>query len=465
MLGAVASLADFPHLVAQLDPKKNGPLAPRSITAGTHRKLWWRCPEGPDHLWEAAVRDRVGRGTGCPFCVGHAVSVTNSLARRLPEIARQWHPTKNGELRASDVVLQSQIDVWWKCPGGPDHEWRSKVQTRFLSPGCPFCTGHRPSKARNLAVVYPELVEEWHPTKNGALTPEGVTPRSSRGMWWMCCWGHAWRATPANRAKGQGCPFCAGQRTAPELSLAVVRPALAKEWHPTKNGDLGPADVTMGSSKTVWWKCPKGADHEWDTQVSERGAAGAGCPFCAGQRVSATNSLAARFPAVAALWHPTKNGDLTPRDVTPRSGLTVWWHCPSGHAWEAPCANMARDGLGTKEGAPSMGCPFCRNLRVSPTNSLAARFPKVAGEWHPTKNGDLTPRDVIAGSKRRAWWRCAFGHEWQTSLCNRTGAGTGCLACYRLGHKRSVATKRARRSRVRLAAYDGPTHGPVRRVK
>lgn len=35
-------------------------------------------------------------------------------------------------------------------------------------------------------------------------------------------------------------------------------------------------------------------------------------------------------------------------------------------------------------------------------NSLAILFPQLAKEWHPTKNGLLTPDDVIAGSSKKA---------------------------------------------------------------
>jgi hypothetical protein len=46
--------------------------------------------------------------------------------------------------------------------------------------------------------------------------------------------------------------------------LAEKYPNLANEWHPTKNGELSPYDVTNGSNKKVWWKCAKGNDHEWE---------------------------------------------------------------------------------------------------------------------------------------------------------------------------------------------------------
>lgn len=50
-------------------------------------------------------------------------------------------------------------------------------------------------------------------------------------------------------------------------------------------------------------------------------------------------------------------------------------------------------------------------------------------QWHPSKNGPLTPQTVTYGSKRRVWWKCAYGHEWQAAVYTRTGAGTGCPVC------------------------------------
>ena len=38
---------------------------------------------------------------------------------------------------------------------------------------------------------------------------------------------------------------------------------------------------------------------------------------------------------------------------------------------------------------------MARNRRKA---SLAEEYPELAAEWHPTKNGDLTPDDVVAGS-------------------------------------------------------------------
>ncbi len=47
------------------------------------------------------------------------------------------------------------------------------------------------------------------------------------------------------------------------------------------------------------------------------------------------NDLAAKAPDVAAQWHSTLNGNLTPEMVTPGSHRRVWWQCPLGYTWKA----------------------------------------------------------------------------------------------------------------------------------
>src|ERR1039457_809599 len=50
------------------------------------------------------------------------------------------------------------------------------------------------------------------------------------------------------------------------------------------------------------------------------------------------------------------------------------------------------------------------------TNTLQAIHPKLAGEWHPTRNAPLTPNDVTCGTGKKAWWLCKKGHEWEASI-------------------------------------------------
>jgi hypothetical protein len=101
------------------------------------------------------------------------------------------------------------------------------------------------------------------------------------------------------------------------------------------------------------------------------------------------NCLATVAPEVAAQWHPTKNGDVTPSDVVANENRKYWFKCDVhwDHEWEATLCDRASGGT---------GCPCCVNRKASETNSLASLKPAAAARWHPTKNGDLTPDDVVA---------------------------------------------------------------------
>ena len=116
--------------------------------------------------------------------------------------------------------------------------------------------------------------------------------------------------------------------------LASFYPALAKEWDAEKNGALSPEAVTPASNRKAWWKCPLG--HSYSAVISSRALRGSDCPYCAGSKALAGfNDLAAKAPDVAAQWHPTLNGNLTPEMVTPGSHRRV--AVPPGAYVESVC--------------------------------------------------------------------------------------------------------------------------------
>jgi hypothetical protein len=59
-------------------------------------------------------------------------------------------------------------------------------------------------------------------------------------------------------------------------NLSVDNSVLASQWHPVKNGDLKPEDVTPSSNKKVWCICEKG--HEWKEKVYLQDRS-EGCPL------------------------------------------------------------------------------------------------------------------------------------------------------------------------------------------
>ena len=350
-------------LLEQWEKEKNLPLTPSVISRGSKRKVWWRCEKG--HNWQTAVYTRTGGGTGCPVCAGKVAQAgENDLAMLFPELARQWHPTRNGDFLPEQVVPGSHRMVWWICEKG--HAWRAQVKSRVSGCGCPVCANREIRAAENdLAAQYPQLAVQWHPKKNGSLTPDAVPPGSKRKVWWLCQKGHEWQATIASRTSGgNGCPYCAGKKViAGENDLASRFPAIAVQWHPEINGNLTPQQVTPSSNRKVWWRCELG--HEYQAAVAARTMGGSGCPYCAGRKVlSGFNDLAAMVPEVAKQWHPTLNGSLTPGMVTPGSHRKVWWECDQGHVWKAA--------VYSRTGPKKCGCPVCAGkVRISARMSAA----------------------------------------------------------------------------------------------
>ena len=104
----------------------------------------------------------------------------------------------------------------------------------------------------NLYVLKPNLVKEWHPTKNGNLKPSDVTPGSGKKVWWICETGHEWQAVIYSRNRGSGCRLCNHHTKTDYNRLALSIQHLIKEWHPTKNSDLKPRDLPSGYAQKVY---------------------------------------------------------------------------------------------------------------------------------------------------------------------------------------------------------------------
>jgi hypothetical protein len=234
-----------------------------------------------------------------------------------------------------------------------DDPWQSATRTRLKVSRRDDLSAPRCARDRNWLSEHPELVAQWHPTRNGDVRPEQLTYGSGRKVWWQCCEGpdHEWQASPNNRTSGRsGCPFCAGRVASVTNSLAR-HPELARQWHPVKNVDLRPESVVAGSTRLVWWQCLQSPEHQWQATPHDRIAGKGACPFCLGMRVAPRSSLAAAAPTLAAEWHPSKNGGLTPWGVTPTTTRVVWWLCSRSRAHEWRASVLKRGG--------GAGCPGC----------------------------------------------------------------------------------------------------------
>lgn len=366
---------DNAQLMTEWDYTQNSSkgIFPEETSLSSKQKVNWLCEKG--HNWSASIASRYYKSAGCPICARTIraqsrrlsnINTNGSLLERYPEIAAEWHPTKNGDFTPDKFSAKSNDKVWWKCKQC-GKEWKTSVGNRANGTGCPICAKCKGGKKHTKFII------------------------GNKG------------------------------------SLRDNFPLIASEWHVEKNAPLLPQDVVSGSTRKVWWKCSK-CGHDWLMAINKRASRESGCPNCRNEifaqkyrerLVKKNGSLIDTAPEIAKEWNYEKNNGLLPENITSTSAARIWWKCSLGHEWQATIDSRTRY---------KTGCPICSGRDVERgVNDLATTHPEIAAEWHPTRNGDLKPCDLKIGSDKIVWWKCSRGHEWKTNIYHRQE--TGCPEC------------------------------------
>ena len=250
------------------------------IYNGDREDLRWKClKDGCEEIFEYPWI-RIQQGARCSFCLGIKVGLSNCLATLNPELAKEWHPTKNGDLTPYKVTHNTTKNVWWQCKKDKEHVWRATISNRNKGSGCPDCVRSRVTDKYNLLVINPKLASEWDYIKN-IDRPENYPPFSVKSVYWQCSKNpkHKWKTTICNRNKrGDKCPYCSGRRVGEDCNLLVMHPKLCEEWNYNKNDKI-PEEYISNSNVKVWWKCKK-CKFEWKSIISNRSRLNRGCPQC-----------------------------------------------------------------------------------------------------------------------------------------------------------------------------------------
>lgn len=126
------------------------------------------------------------------------IPLSKTYVSDYPELAAEWHPTKNKGLLPDDVLHGSNKKVWWRCNQG--HEWQSAIFNRAINgKGCPYCSGKKVSSTNNLLFRNPEVAKLW--SAKNEIGADKVLARSGKMYIWECAIGHEWMDRPHNMAK------------------------------------------------------------------------------------------------------------------------------------------------------------------------------------------------------------------------------------------------------------------------
>ncbi len=484
----------FPEIAKEWHPTKNGSLTPFDFSYGSKEKVWWQCQKVKSHSYQASIceKTRKNRIYKCQICL--------KLGNKFPEIAKEWHPTKNGSLTPFDFSYGSKEKVWWQCQKVKSHSYQASIceRTRKNPTSCSICGNKIIIYEKSLKKLNPEIAKEWHPTKNGSLTPDSVFNQSNKKVWWQCRIfpEHIWRTQIIVRTKqGSGCPKCFKQSSIQEIRIlsefqAIFKKVISRKKLLKKEIDIFLPEINVGIEYdgSYFHKNKFSKDKEKNTifeaknihliRVREKPLKkiNSNDVLVSDSRLIKNDidrilinlqktveikskslnlsikkylqendfinekvykkflnyfpsplpneSFAVKHPEIAKEWHFSKNKPLEPKHFLSGSREKVWWQCPKNknHIWKAEINNRV---LG------KTGCPKCSGNAVSDERSLAKLYPEIAREWHPTKNGNLTPKDVTYGSGKKVWWQCPKNknHIYESRITHRTNMKTGCRFC------------------------------------
>lgn len=197
-------IADIPALLTAWDDEED----PRDVmVVGSGPSRRFQCPAGHHPRVDPYRYLRAG----CSICRGQATRKQNgrqTLASVLPEIAAQWHLTRNGTKFTPETVGPgSTRSFWWQadCCG---YEWEDSVKSRdkYQRWRCPQCK----TILHSFGWQDPGLAAEWSP--ENPATPWHLRPFAETSFLpqWICSVNseHQWEVSLASRSSGSDCPEC-----------------------------------------------------------------------------------------------------------------------------------------------------------------------------------------------------------------------------------------------------------------
>lgn len=399
--------SQYPEITKEWHKTKNLPLKPDCVHYGTRRKVWWICPKG--HEYFMSVDKRTKRNQGCPYCSGHKVNEDNCVANLFPNLVAEWDFIKNEGKTLHDFTKGSSYKTWWVCPKG--HSYDMAISSRVRGAKCPICNGQRTTIDNCLATVNPGLSKEWHPTKNGIITPSDVTPGSNKKIWWKCKNGHEWISPVYSRAKTNcGCPICDSEKRTsfPEQSLLYY---LRKSTNALSRYKIGgyEADIFCPLFKLAI---------EYDGEYFHRGEK-------AKIREEKKNSYFYESGITLFRIKETKEKDIFTIKET-KYGFLINTTYTQDYLFIEPILNFIIDFINKKfdkQISSNINIKKDKSLIIQQyaidkeENSFIRKKPLGAKKWDYDKNGNINLAILPMTSKKKYWWKCpTCGNEWYGTL-------------------------------------------------
>lgn len=429
-------LSQFPEVASEWNYEKNSPLTPNKIGRASKCKVWWTCKNG--HDFEQHVDKRTLRGYNCPICSGHkTVAGINDFATTYPDIAAEWHPTKNGDKKPSMYSPKNEYKAWWRCKYG--HEWQARIHDRGSGTGCPQCKNRYSSSFAEQAIycyvkkLCPDALNRYKglfdnnmefdiyiPSRKVAIEFDG-------GYWHNSEESYEREKEKYNKCLEEGIFLIRVKENAKSERRDVANCVYYIKKKDQKQLQLVIQELldSLDPESNKWTRKRPGnyhssiiADLDRDRKIIQE------------YLHAIPNSLAELRQDLAEEWNYERNGNLTPDLFGINSNEEAWWKCKNcGHEWKTLIIHRA--------GKRNSGCPKCAKMlkgksftrnRVAERGSLADNSSDLLKQWDYSKN-TINPHEITSKYNKGVWWLCdKCGHSWQSSPNNRS-KGVGCPCC------------------------------------
>jgi len=217
-----------------------------------------------------------------------------------------------------------------------------------------------------------------------------------------CAEGHEWEAGFVNIVRrGQWCIICAGYKVDPSEKIKKAREIARSK------GGACLSDTYKGGTSKLRWKCAKG--HEWEASTNSVIRNRSWCAVCTGLKVDPGEMLQ------KAHEKAIKHGGLCISDTYINSNKSMLrWRCAEGHEWNAVFGSVVSAGT---------WCGICKGQHVDPVNRI-----RIAQEKAKSRGGlCLSITYTTKSSPLR--FRCAQGHEWNSSYQGVVTSNSWCGVC------------------------------------
>jgi len=413
-----------PDLISWWDHERNGAVKPQDVFANTHKRYYFVCPHG--HSYKRAVYHMTMTG-GCKYCAGQTATPENNLAITNPDLAAEWHPTRNGDKKPEDYLSGSNAIVWWRCSRG--HTWKASIAKRALrGDRCPQCH----TRVSLVQVrVYTELASVYDNvilgTKVAGFEVDVYMPEDRIGIEID---GFPWHTSRVE----------ADIRKSKKLTREGVRLIRLRDTR-LKPLDDDTVPFLASINKDVINRLVEriGLDREKEQAyiVEEEFRNERLFRELAVQRnrIDKKDSLAFKHPQIAREWDYTKNAPILPSQIEAQSNTKMWWVCPvCGKSYSSRISHRTYMGS---------GCPYCSGTKVAPDTSFAALHPEALKDWDWEAN-TVDPYSLSPRSNVICQWKCEHGHTYATSpnkkvaALRKWGKYSGCRKCYRQRGKKAA---------------------------